>query len=56
MKTNDTRRRGRRICGTCFWYDPLGDLCRNPASPHEWRNVERGMDCRKWEKEKCSTC
>lgn len=55
MEANDKRIRERHICGTCFWYDQLGDLCRNPAAPHEWNNVERGMRCKRWEKYKCNT-
>lgn len=51
MKTNEKCTRERHICGQCLWYDPIGDLCRNPASPHEWENVERGMVCKRWEKE-----
>ena len=45
----DNRPKERRTCGTCRWYDPLGDLCRNPAGPHEWENMERGMTCERWE-------
>lgn len=55
MEENDKRIKERRICGQCLWYDPLGDICRNPAAPQEWENVERGMGCGKWEEEKCST-
>lgn len=42
----------RRICGTCHWYDQLVDLCRNPASPHERDNMERGITCKRWEPDK----
>lgn len=51
MQANDKCLNERHICGQCLWYDQLGDLCRNPAAPHEWENVERGMGCRRWEKE-----
>lgn len=50
METNNSQEE-RRICGTCLWYDPLGDLCHNPASPHEWNNMERGMGRKRWEEE-----
>lgn len=55
MEDRNKRLKERHICGTCFWYDQLGDLCRNPTAPHEWENVERWMGCGKWEEEKCST-
>lgn len=42
----------RRVCGTCFWYDPLGDLCWNEASPHDFEHMGRGEGCRKWEKDR----
>ena len=50
MEASDKRIRERQICGQCLWYDLLGYLCRNPAAPHEWENVERGMSCKRWEK------
>lgn len=50
MEANNSPKE-RRTCWTCQWYDPLVDFCRNPASPHEWNNMERGMGCKRWEKE-----
>lgn len=37
---------------SCRWYDPMGDLRRNPAGPHEWENMDRRMTCKRWVAEK----
>lgn len=42
----------RKNCGTCRWYDGLGDLCRNEASPRSWTPIDRRERCAKWEAER----
>lgn len=42
----------RPRCGTCHWYDGLGDLCTNNASPRAWNTLGRRERCPKWEAER----
>ncbi len=32
----------QRNCGTCCWYDPLGDCCQHPDGPCKEPERERG--------------
>lgn len=36
-------------CGTCRWYDALGGICRNAASPRDWEFVDRREHFRRFE-------
>lgn len=39
----------RPQCGTCRWYDGLGDACRNVASPRSRKHAGGRETCLYWE-------
>lgn len=47
MKVN--KRGKRHTCGTCRWYDSLGEICRNVSSPCDFDNKDPRDGCGKWE-------
>lgn len=45
----DKRGKERLTCGTCRWYDTLGDICRNGSSPCDYDHKDPRDGCGKWE-------
>lgn len=45
-------RKKRRYCGNCFWYDAIGNICRNEEKTHDFDDVDTKNNCKKLKDDK----